>query len=91
MYYFLFSTLAAFAQTTQPTPPPTLEDERPINVKTDLVTLTLTVNDIYGRYVSGLTKEAFTIFDNNEEQEITFFPTLTRQSHSVFYLTFPIR
>jgi len=68
------STLAAFAQTTQPTPPPTQDDpERPINVKTDLVTLTLTVNDIYGRYVSGLTKEAFTIFDNNAEQEITFF------------------
>ena len=41
--------------------------------QTDLVTLTLTVTDIYGRYVSGLTKDAFTVFDNNQEQEITFF------------------
>ncbi|HEY0430057.1 MAG TPA: VWA domain-containing protein [Pyrinomonadaceae bacterium] len=60
----------AFAQTPQPTPQ---DDSKPINVKTDLVTLTLTVTDIYGRYVSGLGKDAFTIFDNNEEQEITFF------------------
>jgi Ca-activated chloride channel family protein len=33
----------------------------------------LTVTDLYGRYVSGLDKDAFTIFDNGEEQEITFF------------------
>lgn len=68
-----FSALTALAQTTQPTPPPVDDDARPVTVKTDLVTLTLTVNDIYGRYVSGLTKEAFTVFDNNVEQEITFF------------------
>jgi Ca-activated chloride channel family protein len=67
---FLFGSSAVFTQTTQPTPPPK-EDE--LKIKTDLVTLTLTVTDIYGRYVSGLTKEAFNIFDNNEEQEITFF------------------
>lgn len=66
---FLLGSSAAFAQTPQPTP--TKEEE--LKIKTDLVTLTLTVTDIYGRYVSGLTKEAFTIFDNNEEQEITFF------------------
>jgi Ca-activated chloride channel homolog len=66
---FLLGSSAAFAQTPQPTPPK--DDE--LKIKTDLVTLTLTVTDIYGRYVSGLTKEAFTIFDNNLEQEITFF------------------
>jgi Ca-activated chloride channel family protein len=38
-----------------------------------LVTLTLTVTDLYGRFVSGLNKSAFTVFDNNQEQEITFF------------------
>jgi Ca-activated chloride channel family protein len=65
----LFGTLASHAQTPQPTPLPNEE----IKVKVDLVTLTLTVTDIYGRYVSGLTKEAFTVFDNNLEQEITFF------------------
>jgi Ca-activated chloride channel homolog len=68
-----YCSITNFSQTTQPTPPPIDDDQRPINVKTDLVTLTLTVNDIYGRYVSGLTKEAFIVSDNNEEQEITFF------------------
>jgi Ca-activated chloride channel family protein len=67
---FLLGSPAAFSQTPQATPPKK-EDE--LKIQTDLVTLTLTVTDIYGRYVSGLTKEAFTIFDNNEEQEITFF------------------
>ncbi|MGC2237324.1 MAG: VWA domain-containing protein [Pyrinomonadaceae bacterium] len=65
----LTGTSASHAQTPQPTPLPNEE----IKVKVDLVTLTLTVTDIYGRYVSGLTKEAFTIFDNNQEQEITYF------------------
>ena len=54
------------------TPPPD-DPSKPIAVRTDLVTLTLTVTDLYGRYVSGLTKNAFTIMDNNKEQEVTFF------------------
>lgn len=62
----------AIAQNPTPTPQPDDPDER-IRVKTDLVSLTLTVTDPYGRYVSGLSKSAFTIIDNNQEQEITFF------------------
>jgi Ca-activated chloride channel family protein len=69
----LFGTMATFAQNPQPTPPVEEPDGKPISVKTDLVTLTLTVTDLYGRYVSGLDKKAFTILDNNQEQEITFF------------------
>lgn len=68
-----FSTLTALAQQPTPTPPEGQDPDRPINVKTDLVTLTLTVQDIYGRYVSGLSKNAFTITDSNEQQEITYF------------------
>ncbi len=49
------------------------DDSLPVYIKTDLVTLTLTVTDLYGRYVSGLKKEAFTIWDEKEEQDITFF------------------
>lgn len=65
-------SFAGFGQEPEATPP---EDDpnRPVRIKTDLVTLTLTVTDLYGRYVSGLTKNNFTIFDNNKEQEITFF------------------
>jgi Ca-activated chloride channel family protein len=68
------ATIGTFAQNPQPTATPEqATDDKPISVKTDLVTLTLTVTDLYGRYVSGLDKRAFSIFDNNEEQEITFF------------------
>lgn len=81
VFVLLFSTTTAFAQTPEPTPvvqptaqtQPEEDDTKPINIKTDLVTLTLTVTDLYGRFVSGLNKNAFTVFDNGEEQEITFF------------------
>ncbi len=74
----MFGTFASFAQKPQPTMTPTPEPEpdnieTPVKIKTDLITMTLTVTDLYGRYVSGLKKDAFKIFDNNEEQEISFF------------------
>lgn len=65
--------LAVYAQQPEATPPPDEDPSRPVVIKTDLVTLTLTVTDLYGRYVSGLTKKAFNIFDNGQEQDITFF------------------
>src|SRR3982750_2269745 len=67
--------VSVFGQEATPTPTPeeVAQPDRPVKVKTDLVSLTLTVQDLYGRYVSGLTKKAFTVIDNNEEQEITFF------------------
>ncbi len=74
----VFGTSGLFAQVTQPqptaTPTPQVEDPNdPIEIQTDLVTLTLTVTDYFGRYVSGLTKDAFTVYDEGDEQEITFF------------------
>src|SRR5688572_2611186 len=75
LFCFLLASVATVAgqkATPNATPPPD-DPSKPIPVRTDLVTLTLTVTDLYGRYVSGLTKEAFTIYDNNKEQEITFF------------------
>jgi len=57
----------AIGQTPEATPP------KVEKIRTDLVSLTLTVTDLYGRYVSGLTKKAFTIIDNDQEQEITYF------------------
>lgn len=69
-----FLCLAASSYVFAQNPTPTPDDEvGRINIKTDLVTLTLTVTDPHGRYVSGLTKQAFTITDNNQEQEITYF------------------
>src|SRR5687768_14398748 len=74
LFLFLVTAAAASlsAQTPQATPPDD-EPKGPIKIQTDLVTLTLTVTDLYGRYVSGLTKNAFTIYDNNQVQDITFF------------------
>ena len=68
----VFFASAAMAQQATPTPPEENPDE-PVKVKTDLVTLTLTVTDLYGRYVSGLNKDAFQVSDNNQQQDITFF------------------
>ena len=71
--FVLMTAAAAWAQDATPTPVPTPDDEGPLRIKTDLVTLTLTVTDPYGRYVSGLNKNAFTVFDNSVEQEISYF------------------
>lgn len=73
--FFLFgllilTALPVFAQQPSVTPD---DEDKPISVTTDLVTLTVTVTDSYGRLVSGLPKNAFTITDNNQEQNITFF------------------
>lgn len=50
-----------------------LDDKTPLVTTTDLVQLTVTVTDTYGRYVSGLNKNAFTILDDKQPQEITHF------------------
>jgi Ca-activated chloride channel family protein len=42
-------------------------------VNTDLITMTVTVTDTYGRYVSGLDKKAFKVFEDKEEQNIEYF------------------
>jgi Ca-activated chloride channel family protein len=64
---------------SQPTPPkvdspaPGQQIDGPVIVNTDLITFTVTVTDTYGRYVSGLGKNAFTVLDEKKPQEITFF------------------
>jgi Ca-activated chloride channel family protein len=49
------------------------DDKGPVITNTDLITFTVTVTDIYGRFVSGLGKNAFSIFDDKLEQNISFF------------------
>src|SRR5215210_3302738 len=50
-----------------------VDDKIPVITNTDLITFTVTVTDLYGRFVSGLSKNAFTILDNKETQEIAYF------------------
>lgn len=45
----------------------------PVITNTDLITVTVTVTDTYGRYVSGLGKNAFTVLDEKKPQDITYF------------------
>src|SRR2546423_8852275 len=71
-------TTAAPSQTPAPSPTPAQKlgselDDRTLITNTDLITLTVTVTDTYGRYVSGLSKGAFAVFDNKQQQEIPFF------------------
>jgi len=80
---FYSATSTAQEKTTgeaQPTPKPTSEPQKtgkeldgPVIVNTDLVTFTVTVTDTYGRYVSGLNKNAFTVLDDKQPQDIAFF------------------
>ena len=44
-----------------------------IVINTKLVNLTVSVNDKLGRFVTGLTKEDFEVFDDNVKQDIAFF------------------
>jgi VWFA-related protein len=50
-----------------------VDDKTPIITNTDLITFNVTVTDIYGRFVSGLSKTAFSVVDEKAPQEITFF------------------
>jgi Ca-activated chloride channel family protein len=56
-----------------PVVPQVTDDTKPVIVHSDLITLTVTVTDTYGRFVTGLGKNAFTIFDDKTQQEISFF------------------
>jgi Ca-activated chloride channel homolog len=52
---------------------PGTDVDGPVIVNTDLITFTVTVTDTYGRFVSGLSKNAFTVLDDKKPQEITYF------------------
>jgi Ca-activated chloride channel homolog len=52
---------------------PPAETDRPVQLGRDLVTLQVTVLDPYGRFVTGLEKSHFEVFDDKIKQEIAFF------------------
>jgi Ca-activated chloride channel family protein len=51
----------------------TVENDKPLITHTDLVTVTITVTDMYGRFVTGLGKNSFSVFDEKAPQDILFF------------------
>jgi Ca-activated chloride channel family protein len=59
-------------ETPSPTPKPTGDDEV-ITVETNLVTTPVSVLDRNGRFIPGLKKKDFKIYDNGVLQDITYF------------------
>jgi Ca-activated chloride channel family protein len=53
--------------------PPTEADQKPIPLPSNLVLIPVTVMDPYDRFVTGLRKEHFEVFDDKIKQEIAFF------------------
>lgn len=57
-------------QDTNPQQPP-----KPFVITTNMVSVTVTVSDRNRRFVTGLTKENFEVYDDNVKQEIALFST----------------
>lgn len=52
---------------------PAKESDNRITIRTELVSLTVSVTDKDGRQVAGLNRDAFNIYEDGERQEISFF------------------
>src|SRR5437016_1921163 len=50
-----------------------VDERQQLITNTDLITFNVTVTDIYGRFVSYLGKNSFSIFDDKTQQDILFF------------------
>src|SRR5256712_13958464 len=63
-------------QENTPAPPPPTDPQDPrfkLNVEVELVNITATVLDEQGKYMEGLRLEDFQVFEDGEEQKISFF------------------
>lgn len=71
----IVSGVARVAEAQQPAVARTTQamDDQTLIVNTDLVSLTVTVTDRDGRYIEGLDKSAFAVYDDKLRQEIAFF------------------
>jgi Ca-activated chloride channel family protein len=56
-------------------PAPAAAQNAPIKSGVDMVSLTVTVTDTAGKYVSGLTNGDFKVFEDGVEQSLSFFAT----------------
>jgi Ca-activated chloride channel family protein len=52
---------------------PQQKSDDKVKIRTDVVNLTVKVSDTAGRFVMGLNKEDFEVYDNGVKQEIAFF------------------
>ncbi len=66
-------TRSKTAPSSTPTKPATTGDDEVITVETNLVTTPVSVLDKSGRFIPGLKKKDFKIYDNGVLQDITYF------------------
>jgi Ca-activated chloride channel family protein len=64
---------ATTAPPTPPSPDPTQDPRYRLNVNVELVNITATVLDDQGKYMDGLKLDDFQVFEDGEEQKISFF------------------
>lgn len=82
----LASSVGCLAQDSlRPLPTPTPSVDERIRIQTELVVLTITVQDEAGRYVAGKKRSDFLVFDNDRPVEIGFFSD-TDEPASVLFL-----
>ncbi len=67
---FAILGITAFAQTPTPTPTSKSDEDEVIRVESRLITVPVAVLDAKGQPMLGLSKEDFTIFEENQSQEI---------------------
>jgi Ca-activated chloride channel homolog len=65
--------ITAFGVCAAPSPQQTHDQPPVLSIHTDLVTLPVTVVDRKGAFVTGLSQDHFTIYDNDESRPIQFF------------------
>src|SRR6266513_547521 len=69
------ANLRGSAQQNQQQPPPATSEQQAFRFKTgvELINVTATVTDENGRFVSGLRKEDFRVYQDDELQPVTHF------------------
>jgi Ca-activated chloride channel family protein len=78
---FLAGAVLVAQEPAQAPPPPPSQEQNPaaqdprfrLNVEVELVNITATVLDEGGKYMDGLRLEDFQVFEDGEEQKISFF------------------
>jgi VWFA-related protein len=67
---FIISLGLTLAQVSKESSP---QNQTPIKVKVELVSVNVIVGDSAGRFIPGLTKDNFRVFEDNIQQQITHF------------------
>ncbi len=75
LLYITLLIYSTWGQQTRPSPVCSIlsDDEKRINISSELVNLAISVTDRDNRAVTGLKKENFIVTDNGRPQELTFF------------------